>query len=341
MKKQNILFFIFITLIWALPFSIVFGQDTAAERLRALATQNAQAPEKSTTIVAPGGSTNIIATGDNTQDTQIEITETPAVKPAPPLTLRDQAFKQLLDKLSPLTPEQIIEMRKQQDKTQRAVATFPTTPPRPVSSTLTVDLSPGSTPPVIRLGAGFVTSIVFVDSTGQAWPISDYSIGNPKNFNIQWDKKTNTLFIQSAIAYNNGNLAVRLAKLNTPVMLSLVSGQKEIDYRVDLQVPGRGPNALEAIVGDSLPCHPEPLLLSVLDGIPPPGSTELEVSGGCGRAWLWKGKLVFRTQLTVLSPAWSATVSSIDGTKVYEMSPTPIILATQNGKMVKVMLKGI
>lgn len=258
-----------------------------------------------------------------------------------PPTLRDEAFKQLLDKISPLTPEQIVEMRKQQDKTQQAVATTPNTPPRPVSSTLTIDLSPGVTPPVIRLSAGFVTSMVFVDSTGQPWPIADYSLGNPKNFNIQWDRKTNTLFVQSTTAYNTGNLAIRLATLDTPVMLSLVSGQREVDYRVDLQVNGRGPNAIAPVVGDGLPST-NPVLLSVLDGVPPPNSTELEVSCGLGRAWLLPNKrLIFRTQLTVLSPAWTAVVSSADGTHVYEMTQTPLILASQNGKPVKIELRGL
>lgn len=354
-ELQHSKILIFILMLWLCPIGLVSAQDSALERLRAATTNE---PSKTAVVAKPLPSAPVPAAvpaaavaiqaqdenqafGDAIAAQPAAVIQTQTVETARPLTLRDQAFKQLLDKLSPLTPEQIIEMRKQQDKTQRAVATLPGAPPRPVSSTLTVDLSPGSTPPVVRLGAGFVTSIVFVDSTGQAWPIADYSIGNPKNFNIQWDKKTNTLFIQSATTYANGNLAVRLATLNTPIMLSLVSGQKEIDYRVDLQVPGRGPNALEAIVGETLPCQPEPILLSVLDGVPPPGSIEVEVSGGCGRAWLWKGKLIFRTQLTILSPAWSATVSSIDGTKVYELSPTPLILASQNGKMVKVMLKGI
>jgi intracellular multiplication protein IcmK len=266
----------------------------------------------------------------------------PAQAPKKPVTLRDQAFKQLTDKVSPLTPEQIIQLRKDQDNAQRAVATFPTTPPRPVSSTLTVDLSPGVTPPIIRLAAGFVTSIVFLDVTGQAWPIADYSLGNPKNFNLQWDKKTNTLFIQSTTAYNTGNLAIRLANLDTPIMLSLVSGQREVDYRIDLQVNGRGPNALAALVGDGLPSAISFNLLSVLDGVPPPGSTELEVCATFGRAWITaQGKLIFRTKLTVLSPAWSSTVSSADGTHVYEMTPTPLILASRNGKTIKIDLKGM
>lgn len=256
-------------------------------------------------------------------------------------TLRDQAFKQLLDKISPMTPEQIIEMRKEQDKTQRAVATSPSTPPRPVSSTLTIDLSPGFSPPIVRLAMGFVSSVVFVDSTGQPWPIADYSLGDPKHFTIQWDKKTNTLFMQSNTTYNTGNLAVRLATLDTPVMLSLVSGQKEVDYRIDFQVNGRGPNALAPVVGELLPTPPTALLLSVLDGVPPPGSIELEICGGLGRAWLFKGQLIFRTQLTLLSPAWTETVSSPDGTHVYVMSPTPLLLASQNGRTLNIVVKGL
>lgn len=277
---------------------------------------------------------------DNGPDEPNSPTNNQIAEPKKPVTLRDKAFKQLTDKINPLTPDQIIQIRKDQDRTQRAVATLPDTPPKPVSSTLTVDLSPGFTPPVIRLSAGFVTSMVFVDSTGQSWPIADYSLGNPKNFNIQWDKKTNTIFIQSTTTYAAGNLAVRLATLDTPVMISLVSGQKEVDYRVDLQVKGRGPNAVAPVVGETAPTV-DINLLSVLDGVPPPGSTELQVSDCMGRAWIYKNRLIFRTQVTVLSPAWSATVSSIDGTKVYEMSPTPLILGNLNGKTINIILKGL
>lgn len=256
-------------------------------------------------------------------------------------TIRDEAFKQLLNKTLPLRPEQIIELRKELDKSQQAVQTPANTPPQPMSSTLTVDLSPGATPPVVRLATGFVTSIVFVDATGQSWPVIDYSLGNPKNFNIQWDKKTNSLFIQSTAAYVTANLAVRLAELDTPIMISLVTSQREVDYRVDLQVLAHGPNALAPIVNDNLPNSTSTSLLSVLDGIPPTDSIELKLSGNYGRAWLYNNKLIFRTKLTLLSPAWTSSVSSLDGTKVYELMKTPLILVSQNGKPIKIELTGI
>lgn len=259
-----------------------------------------------------------------------------------PTTIRDHAFKKLLETALPLTPEQILELRRQQDESQRAVATTPKAPPRPVSATLTVDLSPGVTPPIIRLAAGFVTSLVFVDATGQPWPVVDYSLGNPKNFNIQWDKKTNTLFMQSTSVYATGNLAVRLQDLDTPVMISLVSGQSNVDYRVDMRIRARGPNAIAPIVQTNMPGAIHADLLNVLDGVPPPESQELDVSDDFSRAWLLTNKkLIFRTKLTVLSPAWSAVVSSPDGTRVYEMGNTPLILAISHGKTIKIQVKGL
>lgn len=255
-------------------------------------------------------------------------------------TIRDEAFKQLLNRTLPLLPDQIISLRNELDKSKQAVATPPKVPPTPVSSTLTVDLSPGSTSPVIRLATGFVTSMVFLDSTGQPWQIGDFSLGNSRDFNIQWDQKTNTMFIQSLKDYANGNLAVRLADLNTPIMISLVNAQKEVDYRVDLHIKARGPGAVAPLVDNNIPGGTKGSLLSVLDGIPPRGSLAMNVSGHYGQAWLVNNKILFRTKLNLLSPAWSAKVSSADGTKVYEFSKTPVVLASENGKPVKILLKG-
>lgn len=255
--------------------------------------------------------------------------------------IKEEAFQRLLDLKVPLRPDQIVQLNQALDKTKRAMRTSATPPPQPISSTITIDLSPGAAPPLVRLSAGFVSSLVFVDSTGQPWPVADYSLGNPQDFNIQWDKKTNALFIQSTAAYVTANLAIRLAKLDTPIMISLVTGQRDVDYRVDFQVRALGPNALP-VVGEShygnfaMP----PSLLKVLDGVPPEKSKELIVSGGLGRAWEYNGKVIFRTKLVVLSPAWNSTVSSPDGTKVYEFMPTPLILASQNGKTVKIEISG-
>jgi intracellular multiplication protein IcmK len=258
-----------------------------------------------------------------------------------PTTLRDEAFKELLNKTFPMLPGQIQELHKHYDETQLAIHTNPNGPPQPISSTIKIDLSPGTTPPILRLATGFVTSIVFVDSTGQSWPVADYSLGNPAGFNIKWDNKTNTLFIQSLKDHISGNMAVRLADLDTPIMISIVTGQKDVDYRVDMQVPGVGPNGEAPVLDNPMSQATSNSLLGALDGVPPSGSIELNVAKDYGRAWIYNGKLLFRTKLTVLSPAWSASVSSPDGTRVYELMQTPVILASQNGKTIKIELTGL
>ena len=216
---------------------------------------------------------------------------------------------------------------------------MPGTPPRPTVTSQFVNLSPGSTAPVIRLAQGFVTSLVFIDSTGAPWPIAAYDIGNPSAFNIQWNHSDNTLMIQSLTLYTYGNLAVRLQGLPTPVMLTLIPGQKAVDYRVDLRIQGNGPNAIPVpVIG--LPSSANPELLGVLDGVPPEGSAEVQIEGGCAQAWVRGNQLFVRTHYTILSPGWTATMSSADGMKAYQMPKAPLLLASANGKIIQLKLEG-
>lgn len=252
---------------------------------------------------------------------------------------RELAYQLMLEQAVPLSPDQIIQLRKMLDMTEQAAATSPTTPPLPVSSSMMVSLEPGSLPPLIRLASGFVSSVVFVDSTGAPWPIASYSMGNPNEFNLQWDDISNTLFIQSLQTYSHGNLAVRLADLPTPVMISLVSGQKEVDYRADLQIKGRGPNATAPIVPSTV--RNDRTLIDLLDGLPPKDSVKLQLIPDLGSAWTKGNTLYIRTQQTMLSPAWTNTVASADGTRVYEMPKTPFVLMSHQGNSISVELKGL
>lgn len=250
------------------------------------------------------------------------------------------AYEQVEEQLFPMTENQITNLRDKYQNIELAKTAEPA-PPTPVATSQFVNLSPGSTPPVVRLAQGFVTSLVFLDSTGAPWPISAYDLGDPSTFNIQWDKTGNTLMIQSSKLYNYGNMAVRLEGLNTPVMLTLVPGQKEVDYRVDMRIQGIGPNAQMPTLGDNLPPSANRLLLHVLDGVPPPGSTRLTVSGGDARAWLFRNKMYVRTNLTILSPAWLATMTSADGMHAYEMQKSPVILVTWHGKVMQLKVEGL
>lgn len=265
--------------------------------------------------------------------------------------LRTEAFSEVVGRMFPLQPHEIKTLRRMYNKTQRAGAFTGDVPAKPTSSSRIVNLSPGTTPPVVRLNAGFVTSLVFLDSTGAPWPIKAFDIGNPSAFNVQWNQGTaqeaqqhnsmsNTLLIQAISMYKQGNLAVMLEGLNTPIMLTLLPGQKIVDYRVDLQVPRAGPNARASRGG--LPATENPQLLDVLNNITPMGAKPLHVQGGAAKAWLQGDHMFVRTAMTVVSPSWIATMSSSDdAVHAYELPPTSVLLALYDGRMQKLTVEGL
>ncbi len=287
--------------------------------------------------------------------------QTPLLPPAPPPTLeqseetmqnsvppptnpptddQQKAFDMLLKQNMPMSTDQVIQLRQQIDLSQRAAAVPPNVPPKPVSTTLMINLAPGSTPPPIRLAQGYVTSLVFVDSTGAPWPIAAYEIGNPKATNIQWDGKSNILLLQAVSPYSDGNLVIRLANLPTPLTLELISGQRVVDFRVDIHVAGMGPNPKEVSSKMGLPASANNLLLSVLDGVAPPGSKILTVKGGDCQAWLVGDKMYLRTRFTILSPGWLGKMSSSDGMQAYEMPRSASVLISRYGEPVELKVEG-
>lgn len=255
--------------------------------------------------------------------------------------INQEAFKEVQKKMFPLTNEQVLKLHQDYNNSEYAMASTAGTPPRPAVSTQVVKLDPGSTPSVIRLGQGFISSVVFLDSTGAPWPIIAYDLGNPSAYNIQWDKSGNTLMIQSNKLYTYGNMAIRLQGLNTPVMLTLVPGQQVIDYRVDMRVLGYGPNAKEIPNEVNLPAATNDELMQVLDDVPPRGAKLHKVEGGPAKVWTVGSMMYVRTRLTVLSPGWISMMSSADEMHVYKMNSSPILLVSWHGKVMQLKIEGL
>lgn len=239
-----------------------------------------------------------------------------------PSATSQAAFKQITHQAMPMTPYQINKLKRMLAVTKKAVSTPAGTPPTPITSSLLVNLAPGTTPPVILLQQGFITSMVFVDTAGHPWPIEGIDVGNPNAFNVQWQhggSGTNVLLVEADTLFTYGNLAVKLKGLATPVMLTLVPGQKSVDYRVDIHVQGRSPLAPPAS-GGSMPAHASNVLLNVLNAIPPSGAKTLTVTGGtCSamqnncQAWYANNLLYVRIPMAILSPGWMSKMQSSDG----------------------------
>lgn len=267
-------------------------------------------------------------------------------------SLQTEAFSSLPSIVAPLTPDQVKEIRQLYNNMQRAgVYEGGDAPSRPTSSSLVVNLSPGATPPVVRLSAGYVTSLVFLDRQSKPWPIKAYSIGNPSAFNIQWNKETpkedklsntmlNTLLIQAQTLYKPANLAVVLQGLNVPVMITLIPGQQVVDYRVDMHIPRSGP--FGDPVADTLPGHSvNNVVMDVLNNVTPSAAVRLHVKGGEADAWKINGHLYVRTRLKVISPGWMSSISGADDmVHVYELPQAPVLLAIDNGRVIKLTIEG-
>ena len=250
------------------------------------------------------------------------------------------AFNNMMQQNMPMSPRQVVQLHQQIDTAQRAASISPNIPPKPVSSTIMVNLAPGTTPPAVRLAQGYVSSLVFVDSTGSPWPIAAFDIGNPKAINIQWDGKSNIILLQAMSPYNYGDIVVRLVGLPTPITLELVTGQRVVDYRVDLHVSGIGPNTKDLPVGTQLPNSANQLLLGILDGVAPAGSKTLTVKGADCQAWQLGDKMYLRTRLTVLSPGWMGRMVSPDGMQAYELPRTASVLVSKYGEPVELKVEG-
>lgn len=271
--------------------------------------------------------------------------QSPESDPAVVAAARDQAFDQLTVNTLPMTPAQIQKLRNLFADSNRAATAAPGgAPPKPVSSTQTVSLDPGATPPIIRPYQGYVTSLVFLDSTGAPWPIQAYDIGNPGAFNVQWDRTSNTLMVQSQALYTTGNLVVQLKGLNTPISISLVPGQPIVDYRVDMRIQGLGPNAKTTGMGTGLPAAASNDLLNVLDGVPPAKVRPLNIPGSTSQAWISdekNGPMYLRTHYTLLSPAWISAMSSADGMNAYQLPKVPSVLVSDGeGKIFNLRIEG-
>ena len=283
---------------------------------------------------SPAANNNVAAAsyanGSATATTTTTVTSNPVVK--------QKAFSGLVNTLMPMSPDQIKALHYYYQQTRNAVSASVGAPPKPTSTSLVVNLSPGATPPVIRMAAGFISTLVFLDSTGQPWPITSEDLGDPKHFNIQVDSTGTSLLIQSMSGDQTvANLAVMLKGLSTPVMITLLAGQKSVDYRVDMRVPRLGPNAKPEI--NTAPGTASKTLLNVLDGIPPQGSTGVQISDPNSQAWTMGGSnLYVRTRMNIISPSWVSSMQSADGTHAYEIPKTPVILALSNGKIVKLTI---
>jgi intracellular multiplication protein IcmK len=259
--------------------------------------------------------------------------------------LRGQAFEQMMDDVLPMTPDELREAFFRIDRNQKAIEE-PLSFPKPEVAFTTISLDPATEPLTFKLATGHVTTVNFLDVTGQPWPIKDVTWAG--NFEVkssaqggdgQFPMFPNLLRIIPLSEYAYGNMSIRMYGLATPLTFTLRTNKDVVQYRLDLRIPETGPLAQPAILqGDSSDMMAgDTTLTRIMEGVPPATAEKVSLNGTDGRtsAYRLDGTLYVRTPLTLLSPAWTGSVRSADGMNVYALLSAPVLLLSDQGQMVR------
>ncbi len=259
---------------------------------------------------------------------------------------RAQAHERVLDLLMPMNPEQIQTVIQSLETHERLASE----PPRPLPETIMevepLDLT-HRTPPVIRATPGYGASVVFTDRTGRAWPMTAYQGFNANLFVVAAhavsghpEDLPTVLVIQPTARYGAGNVLVALQGLETPIVLTVVLGQTQVDVRKEFKLRLAGPRAAP----EYAPPAPAPVdraLIDVLNGLPPqPDAQPVNLAGvePDARAWRVGDYTYLRTLAEIYSPAYEDRASSPSGLHAYKLRTVPVLLASHRGQMVEIRL---
>lgn len=262
-----------------------------------------------------------------------------------------------------LTKDEIRKLKIMAKGVQRAAAEPVELPPKPETGMQLIDLAPGASPPVIRLSENEGSTLVFLDSSGAPWPIQNFENFASKIATVKKPLEGGHILTADPKApFGYGNLTVFLLGLPTPVSMTLLAGQRAVDYRVDIRIPkhfnqivatsstGGQPGGVvsqQPATDSSYSNTPiiDPIMSDVLSNtVVESDAKKILSKGGDVLAWLRSGKkgqtLLIRTAGIMLSPAPldGGKATSSDGTNAYEIRVSPVITILLNGKPVSVVL---
>lgn len=262
--------------------------------------------------------------------------------PLPPPSQLEDA-KQIV---SPLTPNQITDLRGYYEDTRRASIARPVNGEGQIRST-SVELDPGSPVPELRTMPNELSTMVFVDSTGAPWPLrAAPRVSRNDLFDVNWLEGTNIITVSPLTSYNQGTVTLILDGMSIPVSVKMSTINPEsnaskhyYDTRHDFRIPGRGPNAQTPTTGTDQIALYDQVMQNFLDGIPPNGAQPIDIAPDDidASAWTYDNSLYLRTTLPIRS-SFQRTLSSADGTHVYKMSVTPFLALSSDGRTINIKL---
>jgi len=251
------------------------------------------------------------------------------------------SYKSAAEGMMPLSPDQVRGFLHRLEATQESAVAPSSGPPRGEVKVVGLSLDPGGEPPQVNLAAGYVTTIDIIDQTGEPWPILDVGVGG--NFEVTPTQAgSHVVRVVPLTRLGTGNLSILLKDLSTPIIFKLSAGGPTFHMRYDARVPDLGPMAKTPLIQyhRAGPVAGDTMLSMILENAPPKEAKRMKVGGVDSRTKAWQvgNRVYVRSPLSLLSPAWNASVSSSDGMTVYEIGDAPVLLMSDNGAMIRARL---
>lgn len=302
---------------------------------------NYQPPSSNVDSGAEGvnpATTRVVGQGVMTPSGQIVPATAPPVSlPSPTMMNNSDPGAKLVELMNadPTVIRKILRDMEAREKASKDISTSKAT-----QSSVNVHINPGSSVPVMRTFSNRSSSVVVMDQTGKPWPIENFSVGGSDGFTVRRldGEKGHMLDVTPKENFIAGNITFKLEGLNVPVVLELVSGQKEYDSPLTYRVMASGPNSSYSEV--RAPEKTDSVLYSILQGVAPGYLKPLKISNGLAQAWLSKdGKVMYvRSNLKIMT--FEHMTSSPDGTYAYRTTPMPVLTYKYENKFGQINIEG-
>lgn len=260
--------------------------------------------------------------------------------PLPNPAVQSDLMQRVNAEVNPLGPGEIRSVLQDQWEANKAFAA-PMQSILPRISALTVDLSPGSSPPLVRAAVNYPSTVSFIDSTGAPWKLGAAPLnGNPSGFTTYWLPNSSSMVVYARMPYATGTVTVLLEGMTVPITLSVSSGEADtnvntwvVDTRLDLRLPRRGPAArMDAAPESRIGLH-DSILQGFLDGVPPKDARRLKTTGSVPETTVWQmGDDLYVRSTAEIRDEFEATLSSADGTHLWKLPVTPYLSFSVMGR---------
>lgn len=269
-----------------------------------------------------------------------------AVGTKPGEGLPKEVFGAIVNEKYPLSPSQVKQLNGLVDQIERASSARSTPAPTPTNSTTRVSFAAGSGPQVVRVSAGTVSSLIFTDISGSPWIVQRVVAGRPKLLDLTYGKMdgpSNMFTINPLSEQVSTNIAVFLEGAPAPIVMAVESGQKAVDFRLDVSVQARGPQATDPAISRGFVENVPAELNDMVAGVTPKNAKPLKISASDisdVQAWVVGNRMFVRSRAVMLAPAPIRVATGADGTKVFELPHASQVLMSANGSPGRVTLTG-